>query len=119
MRSTRPRRGRPPKASGPMTCAQQAPTLDLGCDAIVKGGVRSVRSKNVKRSDETVNDRDDGDALKSTVSTKEYQSAIARHLSFNSECNDDFVMTVLVFYHVLGLAVTLIFRIGIHSCATS
>ena len=52
---------------------------------MVKGGVRSLRLKNVKRSYGTVNDCDNADALK-TVSTKEYQSAIARHLSLNSEC---------------------------------
>ena len=43
-----------------------------------------MRLKNVKRSDGTVHDRDNVDTLR-TVSTKEYQSAIARHLSLNSE----------------------------------
>ena len=46
---------------------------------------RSVRLRNEKRSDRTVNDRDNADTLK-TVSTKEYQSAIARHLFLNKEC---------------------------------
>ena len=65
---------------------QPALTLDTGCDAMAKGGVRrSVTLKNVKRSDGTVNDRDNVGTLK-TVSTKEYQSAIARHLSLSSEC---------------------------------
>ena len=41
--------------------------------------------KNVKRNNGTVNGCDIADTLK-TVSTKEYQSAIARHLSLNSEC---------------------------------
>ena len=58
-------------------------TLDTGCDAMVKGGVRSVRLKNVKRSD--VNTHDNVDTFKN-ISAKEYQSAIARHLPFNSEC---------------------------------
>ena len=39
----------------------------------------------MKKSDGTENDRDNADALK-TVSTKEYQSAIATHLSLNIEC---------------------------------
>ena len=54
---------------------------------MVKGRVRrrGVRLKNVKRSDGTVNDGDNVDTLKSTVSIKEYQSAIARYLSLNSE----------------------------------
>ena len=56
-------------------------TLDTGCDAMVKDGVRrSLRLKNVKRSDGTVKDRDNVDTLKTPGSTKEYQSAIASHL---------------------------------------
>ena len=87
-KSSRPRRGRPPKTSASMTCTKQTLTLrDTGCDVIVKGTVRrkGVRLKNVKRSDGTVNDGDNVDTLKSTVSIKEYQSAIARCLSLNSE----------------------------------
>ena len=57
--------------------------MDTGCDAMVKGGVRSVRLQSVKRSDGTVSGRDNVDTLK-TVSTKEYQSAIAKHLSLNN-----------------------------------
>ena len=53
---------------------------------MAKVGVRrSVRLQNMKRSDKTVNDRDNVDTLK-TVSPKEHQSAIARHLSLNKEC---------------------------------
>ena len=69
-------------------CMQLAPTLalDTGCDAMVKGGVRrSVRLKNVKRSDGAGNDRDNADTFK-TDSTKKYQCAIASHLSLNNEC---------------------------------
>ena len=40
-----------------------------------------MRLKNVKRSDGTVN----VDTFR-TVSTKEYQSAIARHLSLKNDC---------------------------------
>ena len=47
--------------------------------------VRLGSLTSVKKSDGTVNDRDNADALK-TISTKEYQSAIARHLSLNIEC---------------------------------
>ena len=86
VRGSRPRRGRPPKASAPGTCTQPALILNTGCNAMVKGGVRrSVRLKNVKRSDGTLNDLDNVDTLK-TVSTKAYQSAVTWHLSLNSEC---------------------------------
>ena len=53
---------------------------------MVKCGVRrSVTLKSVKRSDGSVNGRDNVDTLK-TISTKEYQFAIACYLSLNSEC---------------------------------
>ena len=39
-RGSRARRGRPSKASAPVTCIQLALTLDTGCDSMVKGGVR-------------------------------------------------------------------------------
>ena len=69
-----------------MTCTQPALTLNTECDVMVRVGVRrSGRLQNVKRSDGTVNASDNVDTLK-TVSTKEYQSAIARHLSLNEEC---------------------------------
>ena len=52
---------------------------------MVKVGVRrSVRLQNEKRSDGTVNGRDNVDTLK-TVSTKEYQSAIARCLCLTTK----------------------------------
>ena len=92
-RGSRPRRGRSPRASMPVT--QLALILDIECDAMVKVGVRrSVRLQKEKTSDGTVNGRDNVDSLK-TISTKEYHSAIARHLSLNKEwskayCDDCF-----------------------------
>ena len=54
----------------PVTCTQPALTQDTECDTLVKGGVRrSVQLQNEKRSDGTVNGRDNIDTLK-TVSTK-------------------------------------------------
>ena len=55
--------------------------MDTRRDAIVKSGVRSGRLKNEKGSDGAVNESDTVDTLKATVSTKDYQSAIARYLS--------------------------------------
>ena len=54
----------------PVTCTQPALTLDTECDAMMKVGVRrSVRLQNEKRSDGTVNGRDNVDVL-GAVSTK-------------------------------------------------
>ena len=68
-----------------------------------------MRLKNENRSDGMVNDSDNVDTLKTTVSTKEHQSAIARHLSLNSECAKVYCDDFFVFYRVLGLVVTLKF----------
>ena len=145
-RGSRPRRGRPLRATVPVT--QPALTLGTECDAMVKVGVRrSVRLRKEKTSDEAVNGRDNADSLK-TIAKKEYHSAVARHLSLDKECAKAYcdncfsvlsrarsrrrlevlesvyllgtclwirsvrkliVMIVLVFYHVLGLVVTLKF----------
>ena len=62
-RGSRPRRGRPPRASVPVT--KPALTRDNECDAMVKIGMRrSVRLQNEKMSDGTVNGRDNVDSLK-------------------------------------------------------
>ena len=102
---------------------QQALTQDTGRDAMVKGGVRrSVRLKDVKRSDGMVHDSDNVDTLRTAVSTKEYQSAIARHLSLNSECAKAYCDDCLVLYRVLGLFVILKFLsrcIFMHNVQTS
>ena len=64
-RGLRPRRGRPLGDSVPVTCMQPALTLDTECDAMVKAGVRkSVRLRNEKRTDGTVNGRDNVGTLK-------------------------------------------------------
>ena len=69
-----------------MPVTQPALTLHTECDAMVKVGVRrSVRLRKEKTSDGTVNGRDNVDSLK-TIATKEYHSAIVRHLSLNKEC---------------------------------
>ena len=57
--------------------------MNTGHDTMVRSGVRSGRLKNVKGSDAVVND--DANTLKTTLSTKEYQPAIVRHLSSNTE----------------------------------
>ena len=86
---------------------------------MLKCGVRrSVRPQNEKRSDGTVNARDNVDTLKQFLH-KEYQSAIARHLSLNMGCAKACCDDCLVLYRVLGLVVTLKFGIGIRSCTTS
>ena len=69
-----------------MRVTQPALTLGTDCEAMVKVGVRrSVRLRKEKTSDEAVNGRDNADSLK-TIATKEYHSAIARHLSLDKEC---------------------------------
>ena len=69
VRGSRPRSGRPLRASVPVT--QPALTLHTECDAMVKVGVRrSVRLRKEKTSDGTVNGHDNVDSLK-TIATKE------------------------------------------------
>ena len=84
---------------------------------------RSVRLKNVKRSDGIENGRL-VDILKTTVSTEGNQSAIARHLSLNSECSEaycDDCFSILSHarsrHHLFKTFLS--FRISIHSCTTS
>ena len=63
----------------------------------------------MKRSDGAVKDSDNADTLKATVSAKEYQCAIARHLPLIVSVLKLIVMIVLAFYRVLGLVITLKF----------
>ena len=82
MRSSRPRRGRPPKISAPVARDEPTPTVDTGCDSVLKNEMRrSLRLRNGKTCDGLVNGCDNTDSA-----TKTYQSSIAKHLSMNIEC---------------------------------
>ena len=116
---SRPRRGSPPGLLCQGHVRPPALTLDTECDTMLKCGVsRSVRPQNEKRSDGTVNARDNVDTSKQFLH-KEYQSAIARHLSLNMGCGKACCDDFLVLYRVLDLVVTLKSGIGIRSCTTS
>ena len=45
MRSSRPRRGRPPKISAPVAREEPTPTVDTGCDSMLMNEVRSSRPR--------------------------------------------------------------------------
>ena len=82
VRSSRPRRGRPPKISAPVARDEPTPAVDTGCDSMLKNEVRrSLRLRNVKKCDRLVNGCDNTDSA-----TKTNQSSIAKHLSMNIEC---------------------------------
>ena len=83
VRSSRPRRGRPPKISAPVAREEPTPTVDTGCDSMPKNEVRrSLRLRNGKRCDGLVNHGCDN----TYSATKTYQSAIAKHISMNIKC---------------------------------
>ena len=81
VRNSRPRRGRPPKISAPVARDEPTPTVDTGCDCLLKNEVRmSLRSRNGKTCDGFVNGCDNTDSAART-----YQSSTAKHLSMNIE----------------------------------
>ena len=45
MRSSRPRRGRPPKIAAPVAREETKPTVDTGCDSMLTNDVRSSRPR--------------------------------------------------------------------------